>query len=186
MKFYYLNFLLSLNLVLCNRIWIEPRYYYFFGKSSPPEECPPNYYVIGFNLKLDKYKWFKDNTGLNGIKLICNDWHRTELTSGEYELGKWTPTYGPYFNGFIGAELYSFPISLFIWDDTTLNDIHFIEPDNKVVKVNNVWRSKRAKSFNLMCPKETKICGIKTQVENKRYFFDDTGLNSVAFLCCKI
>merc|ERR1712218_598792 len=50
--------------------------------------CSPSNYVVGMRLKIqNKQGFWKDDTSLNGIRLICSD--GAELVSAEGSKGEW-------------------------------------------------------------------------------------------------
>lgn len=175
--------------------WIESNRITDFGTWGQEEFCPNGSYVTGVNLKIEDDQLDGDDTALNSIKLICTDLNgvlKKQITSSE-------GTYGVYrgredcLNGLgNGFELRSDPNLGVQGDDAGAVDFNLIcanaeGKQSSHVKGGDLLGFGAWKTINRMCPAETAICGIRTQVErNQGVYKDDTSLNNVDLACCRV
>ena len=138
--------------------------------------------VVGMRLKIqNKQGFWKDDTSLNGIRLICSDGE--ELVSAEGSKGEWNkPTMTRQGDLITGVALRS--------DEDSASD-------NAATSGVRFWagRLHRTREYNAgyvefgewqeskHCPGNTVIVGFVTQVEEYKTFNDNTGLNGVIFVC---
>ncbi|XP_032075631.1 vitelline membrane outer layer protein 1-like [Thamnophis elegans] len=150
-----------------------------YGEWGPISFCTSGY-ATGFALKVDKDKWTLDNTGLNGIRLYCDDGVVIESRVGPW--GKWTK------NKFCRKGfLVSFSLRVEphqgMFDDTAVNNIQFKCSGRKRLR----GRGNKLGKFgpwSTRCPSNG-ICGMRTRVEDAQGITDDdTALNDVIFYCC--
>jgi hypothetical protein len=124
-----------------------------------------------------------DDTALNAICLVCNN-GRTVCSKQSY-WGDWynSQSCGDGFTGFNlkvegkqGSD-----------DDTAANDVKLWCPSQQTwIAANNParWGQYQGQTY---CPGGTKICGIRTRVEEScGGDCDDTALNGVQFRCCPL
>ncbi|XP_012673379.1 vitelline membrane outer layer protein 1 homolog [Clupea harengus] len=157
-----------------------------FGDWTWPEMCPPDYFAVGFSLRVESKQYVLDDTALNGIRLICG---RNEDRSFLYTVeshtgfyGDWTATqYCP------SGYLTSFQLRVeshhgIIRDDTAANNIRFRCSSNPTLEGQGLdwgeyghWSSECS---------EGGICGIETKMEEHQGGLDDSTLNDVRFQCC--
>ena len=145
--------------------------------------CSPSNYVVGMRLKIqNKQGFWKDDTSLNGIRLICSD--GAELVSAEGSKGAWNkPTMTRQGDLITGVALRS--------DEDSASD-------NAATSGVRFWAGghfRRTREYNAgyvefgewqeskHCPGNTVIVGFATQVEEYKTFNDNTGLNGVIFVC---
>ncbi|XP_037025590.1 uncharacterized protein LOC119066963 [Bradysia coprophila] len=174
--------------------WIESDRITNWGDWGGADYCPEGSYVTGFDLKIEGSQGGGDDTALNSIKLVCTslkgvyqkDIVSSEGVWGDYRGRKYCP------NGLgNGFELRSESSQGGRRDDTAAVDFNLICANNDGTSANirggeiltfGEWRT-----TNRMCPPETAICGIRTQVEppqgGRR---DDTALNNVDLACCRV
>ena len=150
------------------------------------ELCPIGTYAIGFNVKVDNNNI--DTTGLNTVKLICNDTIRTTVDSFDGSRGVWgSDVYCPNQKKIVGFmykyDSYAGP-TLFI-DDSSGNSIYFYCEDNTEIRPTiqgpaGSWTPVKK------CPVNYAICGIMVQYQSDQGSGDDTALNNVKFKCCSL
>ncbi|XP_037048432.1 uncharacterized protein LOC119082876 [Bradysia coprophila] len=174
--------------------WIESNRITNWGDWGGADFCPEGSYVTGFDLKVEGNQGGDDDTALNSVKLICTslkgifqkDIVSSEGGWGEYRGRKYCP------NGLgNGFELRSESSQGGRGDDTAAVDFNLICANNDGTSANirggeivtfGEWRT-----TNRMCPPETAICGIRTQVERSQGGKgDDTALNNVDLACCRV
>lgn len=170
--------------------WIESPRLTNWGDWKAEEMCPPNSWVSAMDLKIEPDQGTGDDSGLNGIKLSCTTFderHTADITSGE---GPWGFYRGKKFcqGGFAnGFQLRSEP-DLKSRDDAAAIDLMLL-----CIHTNDGTTSKivggevltyGAYTQEQICPPETAICGIRTQIEKEQGAGDDSALNNVDFACC--
>nr|XP_028581565.1 vitelline membrane outer layer protein 1-like [Podarcis muralis] len=157
-----------------------------WGEWGPIEFCLKGH-ANGFRLKVDPWKLyhlFKDDTSLNGIRLICTDGSVIQSDVGPY--GQWTKE-----ETCPKGRLISFSLrvqeSQGVDDDTSANNIRFSCEHGAVLTGHSTdWGT--FGPWSAICPKGA-ICGIRTRIDNKvqpdQGEGDDTALNDVKFYCCR-
>jgi hypothetical protein len=98
-----------------------------WGNWKPWAYAPDGYYIVGLNVRSEPWQPDNDDTGMNGIEMICkkffpppNDMPRVMVYSGNW--GGWTEALGPYPDwGVVGLQArVEPPID---GDDTAMNGI---------------------------------------------------------------
>ncbi|XP_053241229.1 vitelline membrane outer layer protein 1-like [Podarcis raffonei] len=152
------------------------------GKWGPIEFCRKGY-ANGFTLKVDpweRFQVFKDDTSLNGIRLICTD--GSEIQSAVGPLGKWTKTETCPEGSLISFSLRVQEERGILLDDTSADNIRFsCEHGAVLTGHSNDWGT--FGPWSAICPQGA-ICGIRTKVEPQMEKGDNTALNDVKFYCC--
>ncbi|KAL6109630.1 uncharacterized protein ACO6RY_12713 [Pungitius sinensis] len=157
-----------------------------FGAWTWPEMCPDNFFAVGFSLRVEPNQYAADDTGLNGIRLICaKQEDRSFLYSVESHtgyFGDWSQAqYCP--SGVLTSfQLRVEPHQGLLGDDTAANNIKFRCSSNPTLEGRGaawgeygLWSEECAGGG---------ICGIETKVEEYQYGLDDSSLNDVRFHCC--
>ncbi|KAL4233351.1 Vitelline membrane outer layer protein 1 [Mactra antiquata] len=174
----------------------------YWGKT---EFCPHGMYAVGFEQKIQEFRWDEDNTALNGIKLACRN--KTErsscsdqsITSSVGRHGDWQGQLfcppGSYMSQFFLKLQKSTIQNLFQSEDNTaVQYISFLcqnesDPDRKsyLVQYPGYWHGNNHNhEESTECPSNTYICGIKTKVQSiNKPGVDHTGLNDVIMFCCQ-
>ena len=151
------------------------------------ELCPTGSFAIGFNLKIDNSP--ADKTGINTIKLICDN--ATEIVSYDGPKGVWgNNVFCPNNSRFVGFDYKydsyngrNIPI-----DDTSGNSVYFYCEDSTELRptlegVDGAWIGRKN------CPTDYAICGLIVQYQDDQGTLlneDDTALNNVKFKCCSL
>ena len=153
----------------------------FWGKWGAEQLCPNGQYVLGFQLKSEKYQGKKpDDTGLNGIKLLCSG--GGIVTSKTEQRGKWLA-----WQKCKGDEpVTGFQIQIEPrqggGDDTAANNVNLWCKGGNYIK--GVSYTKWGSWSKLLhCPSGKAVIGIQTRVEAGCGSCDDTALNGVKMLC---
>lgn len=150
-----------------------------WGSWNDPEYCPPNSFAIGFNVKIDS----SGSTGLNAIKLICNDNLNTVIQSGEGQFGDWDS----YSNcsgikRLVGFRFKVEPVQSMYENDSSANGIQMFCEGNSTLVLSEGPEGNWGE--DKYCPGNQIICGVQSQIEPYQYYSDDTSLNNVVFFCC--
>lgn len=161
--------------------YIESDFITYWGVWNEITFCPGNSFAFGLQVQID----FVNDTGLNQIRLICNDASNTSIESGRGVWGNWSEiefcSLGKKLVGFtLKVEGYQ-PYS----DDSAANGINMICEDGQVLKP-SLEGNEGKWGRNKKCTNNLFICGIETQIEPELSNFeeDNTALNNVAFYCC--
>lgn len=160
-----------------------------FGRWTKTIMCKDSGQVSGFRLRVENSNG-GDDTALNGIQLMCKDGTVTNKIEGYF--GEWKPWQ---FCEVVGNHAYYSYIDGFNFrsegrqyggDDTAGNNVKMrcnnrMELDGQGTR----WGSWDHKSFQ-GCPDESFLCGVQARIEDEQYESDDTGLNQMRFVCCKV
>ncbi|NXC38333.1 VMO1 protein, partial [Penelope pileata] len=125
--------------------------------------------------------FFRDDTALNGIRLLCNK--QGIVTSSEGLWGEWLPAKD------CGrtARIVSFRLRVEqprgLRDDTAANDAEFACSDGTVLEGGGGTRGSWG-NWSGSCLPGLGVCGLRTLVEAPQRSRDDTGLNSAVPFCC--
>ncbi|XP_055674138.1 vitelline membrane outer layer protein 1 homolog [Falco peregrinus] len=154
-----------------------------WGEWGDIEFCPRGTYATGFQLKVEAPRgFFGDDTGLNGVRLICNN--GTEMvTSSEGPRGTWSDLVSCSRR----HRLVSFRLRVEpprgLWDDTAANNLDATCSDGVVLEGEGgpagAWGD-----WSLPCPSTWGVCGLRTRLECPQHGGDSTGLNSIQLICC--
>ncbi|KAJ6654782.1 hypothetical protein lerEdw1_006569 [Lerista edwardsae] len=138
--------------------------------------------AYGFQIKVLPYQGeYKDDTGLEGVRLICTDGSTVESSSAG--LGDWSDVQMCPKGSLISFALRVTKPQGLIIDETAANNIKFKCGDGNILTgVGHEWGE--FGEWSPACSRGT-ICGIQTKVEPDQGGTDDnTGLNDVKFFCC--
>ncbi|XP_051630622.1 LOW QUALITY PROTEIN: vitelline membrane outer layer protein 1 homolog [Manacus candei] len=151
----------------------------FWGHT---EFCPRGAFATGLELKIQPYQGFwGDDTGLNGVLLLCQGGERITSTVGPF--GSWSRAAScpP------GAHLVAFRLEVEaprgVWDDTAANSLDGLCSDGSHLSPAFSPRGSLG-DWSPTCPPAGGVCGIRTRVDQSRDDIDDTGLNDVQLICC--
>ena len=141
--------------------------------------CSPSNYVVGMRLKIqNKQGFWKDDTTINGIRLLCSDGE--VLKSAEGSKGAWNkPTRTRNENAITEVALRSDEDSAS--DNAATSGVRFWDDSGKAYNAGYVEFGEWQGSWE--CPGSTVIIGFQTQVEEYKTLNDNTGLNGVRFVC---
>ncbi|KAK7886591.1 hypothetical protein WMY93_026212 [Mugilogobius chulae] len=157
-----------------------------FGDWTWPEMCPDGFFAVGFSIRVEPNQYRKDDTSLNGIRLICskdearNYLYTVESHSGFF--GDWSsPLYCP--SGVLSSfQLRVEPHQGLFGDDTAVNNIRFRCSSHPTLEhASNDWGEYGHWSQDCS---DGGICGIETKMEEYQWGLDDSTLNDVRFHCC--
>ncbi|KAG5271661.1 hypothetical protein AALO_G00182560 [Alosa alosa] len=158
-----------------------------FGNWTWPEMCPPDYFAVGFSLRVESKQFAADDTALNGIRLICtknsdrNSIYSVESHTGYY--GDWTTTQYCPTGHLVSFQLRVEPHKGIFGDDTAANNIRFRCSSNPTLEGHGRdWGEYGHWSDTCV---DGGICGIETKMEEHQGGLDDSTLNDVRFHCCK-
>ena len=148
------------------------------------ELCPNGSFAIGFNLKIDNDI---DISGINTIKLICNDVSNTQIVSFDGEKGSWgNNVYCPNNSRFVSFDYKFDPYTGSSQpDDSSGNSVYFYCEDNTELRptlegVDGTWIGRKNCAVNYA------ICGLIVQYQDNQGTKDDTALNNFKFYCCSV
>ena len=165
---------------------MEPPVLTDHGDWGPQQLCSPGpgnqrRHVVGVRLKIhSKQSFWRDDTGLNGIRLVCSGINQL-LRSAEGAKGEWrqwTQTRND--AGITRVQLRSDRDSAA--DDAATTGLRFWDAEGEMYEPGDVdlgeWQD------TVSCPPGAVILGLQTQVEEYRTLRpDNTGLNRVKFIC---
>ncbi|XP_042316935.1 vitelline membrane outer layer protein 1-like [Sceloporus undulatus] len=137
-------------------------------------------YARSFAIKAQKKQGAKDDTGLNAIRLICENGQEIQSTVGQ--KGTWSRVYKCPEGNLMSFTLNVEPSRGKMGDDTAANNIQFSCTDGTILKGEAKEWGKYGE-WSKRCPAGG-ICGIQTKVEPEKGAGDDTALNDVQFFCC--
>ncbi|XP_037031245.1 uncharacterized protein LOC119070841 [Bradysia coprophila] len=172
--------------------WIESNRITNWGDWGAADFCPEGSYVTGFDLKIEDNQGGGDDTAVNSIKLICTNLkgvYQKDIVSSEGSWGNYRGRkYCP--NGLgNGFELRS-ESGQGRGDDTAGVDFNLIcansDGSSTIIRGGEILTYGDWRTTNRMCPPQTAICGIRTQVERPQGSGDDTALNNVDLACCRV
>ncbi|XP_060542141.1 vitelline membrane outer layer protein 1-like [Pantherophis guttatus] len=149
-----------------------------WGEWGPISFCSSGY-ANAFSLKVEKDNWTLDNTGLNGIRLYCDD--GTEIESRVGPWGTWTRNLFCNKSYLVSYSLRVEPRKG-ILDDTAVNNIKFKCSDGVGRRGFGTTLGKFG-PWSQSC-QSNGICGMRTRMEDAQGLGDDTALNDVVFYCC--
>ncbi|XP_063275722.1 vitelline membrane outer layer protein 1 homolog [Prinia subflava] len=153
-----------------------------WGQWGDPEFCPPGSFASGFQLKVHPHQGlFGDDTGLNGVRLLC-DTGRDTVTSSLGPLGSWGPARTcPPRERLVSFRLRVEP-SRGVWDDAAATDMaatcsggHRLEGGGLDWGDWGDWSER--------CVLGCGVCGVRARVETPDTS-DDSGLNDLQLYCC--
>ncbi|XP_028581441.2 vitelline membrane outer layer protein 1-like [Podarcis muralis] len=150
-----------------------------WGEWGTIEFCRQGH-AKGFRLKVQQWtpeSPFRDDTSLNGIRLICTDGSEIQSAVGPY--GTWTKA-----EICPGGRLISYSLRVLgyqnIMDDTAADNIRFsCENGGVLTGYSTDWGTYGP--WSQQCTNGA-ICGMVTRID--RGYEDNTGLNDVIFYCC--
>ncbi|NWX73176.1 VMO1 protein, partial [Alca torda] len=128
--------------------------------------------------------FFGDDTGLNGVRLLCGRTGTVTVTSSEGPRGAWSPPV----SCDLGHHLVAFRLRVEpprgLWDDTAANNMDVTCSDGRALEglggLAGTWGN-----WSVPCPPGPGgVCGLRTRLEPPQRGGDDTGLNDVRLVCC--
>ncbi|CAL8144029.1 unnamed protein product [Orchesella dallaii] len=172
-----------------------------WGEWGQLEHCPSDQVVVGMKLKVHDNQGMKDDTGLNAVKLYCqNPYSFSEYSgdvvpitslvgpSGDWRKDFYCPTNPETKYVAVGFQLRS-EGSTGVKDDTAGNNLKLICSDLfqkvgfVVLEGDGTGRGEWTKQQ--VCWPGYALCGLQTQVEISSSM-DTTGLNNLKVRCCKV
>jgi len=182
-----------------------------WGAWGNSQFCPEGSWVGGFQLKVeDNCGALCDDTALNGVKLYCTNTNgegKAELTSYIGGFGHWAKNHfcqpsehtdskpssggssiqtGAFIRGFqFRSEHETRAVNKTRHvDETAGNNLNGACIGGDVLTGDGtswgLW------SHYVLCPSDSAVCGLKTQVESNQGLSDDTALNQITFYCCAL
>lgn len=158
-----------------------------WGDWGKFEKCTPGFLVTGFQLKVETKASNNDNTAVNGIRMSCGMPYRPEYL----DMERLTSTYGRYgtarewyyCNGFaVGFQLKSQKPQGSNADDVAAANLKIFCENGEELEgydENGDFYKDTEYTDKVMCPNETAICGLQTQVERPRWF------GKISYKCAK-
>ena len=155
-----------------------------YGNWHSWELCPIGSYAKGFNLKIDNNP--DDKTGINTIKLICNDISNTQVVSYDGVNGICgNDIYCPNNSRIVGFNYKydTYKGDKFSPDDSSGNSVYFYCEDNTELRptLEGVDGNFAGKKY---CPTDYAICGLIVEYLDDQGSLDDIALNNFKFNCC--
>ncbi|XP_044856386.1 mucin-2-like [Mauremys mutica] len=152
-----------------------------WGTWGEEESCPGNSFAVGFSLKVQWPRHARDNTALNGIRLLCSNGRTIQSNVGPW--GWW----GRVKKCPSGQRLTQFRLRVEpcrgLKDDTAANNIEFVCTGGAELRGHGGRRGKWGPQSR-SCRRRG-ICTIATKVQAPQGKGDDTALNDVYFRCCR-
>ncbi|NXD46989.1 VMO1 protein, partial [Copsychus sechellarum] len=153
-----------------------------WGHWGNAQFCPPGSFANGLQLKVQPHQgFFRDDTGLNGVRLIC-DTRTDTVTSSVGPFGFWgrSEVCPP------GQHLVSFRLrveaSQGLWDDPAATDMAVMCSGDSVLEGGGLARGDWG-YWSQSCAMACRICGIRSRLEPSNSG-DNSGLNDVKLYCC--
>ncbi|XP_014462434.2 vitelline membrane outer layer protein 1 homolog [Alligator mississippiensis] len=155
-----------------------------WGDWGHKEFCPRGTYASAFALKVQPHQgWshFGDDTGLNGVRLICTD--GSSIQSSEGKWGLWQSPRGCGGGTLVQFRLRAEPPRGPFRDDEAATDVSMLCSNGREVagegSTSGDWGNwSRPCAFGA-------VCGLQTRVELPGGpGQDDTGLNDLRLFCC--
>ncbi|OXA61417.1 Vitelline membrane outer layer protein 1 [Folsomia candida] len=170
--------------------WIQSEQVTDWGKFGKEEFCPVGSFAIGFRVKYAEVGQ-DDDTGINGIGLICVFANGQPIqqnpSSTVGAFGRWQECRcpGEPFEAVVGHRLCVQESQGEHVDDISAYGLYLVCEKRRLFGCVHEYDIGPC-SDAVVCPDEyPKICGIRTQVEERQWGEDDTSLNNVDFFCCK-
>ena len=159
-----------------------------YGRWSPIIMCKLSGQVSGFRLRVE-HSMGGDDTALNGIQLVCKDGSITEPINGyfgsweEYKLCDETKENSEFYvTGFnFRSEEHQY-----LGDDTAGNNVKMICNNHRELDGHGASFGSWDNEDYVKCPDKTFLCGVQAKIEDEQHGGDDTALNQLRFICCKI
>jgi len=162
-----------------------------WGFLRQAKYCNSGTYAVGFTQRVEQSQDGGDDTALNSVNLLCATSPEAEVTdrvsSHDGFWGEWTREPARC-NGFVTGARLRLESDQGGGDDTSANGIQMscsagedINADNdgpwgEYDRPEDTWRS---------CPENTKVCGLRIQLEEKLSGRrDDTAMNGLELYCC--
>jgi hypothetical protein len=135
-------------------------------------------------LKIEGKQGSGDDTALNTIDLRCKDTTSSLTKTIQSREGYWGSWWGwtTCDSGYMKGVAMQSESKQGDGDDTAANGLRFTCTDGSVQSCTWCWIFSDWK----YCPSGSAVIGIKTQVEGKQGYGDDTALNDAKFYCAKI
>lgn len=161
-----------------------------WGRWGSWYNCPPNQFVVGFQLKVEARQGDgrnDDDTALNNIRLYCahpdSPYSTTVIADSSQGWGSYRAVNRCSNGVAVGFQLRS-ERSLGSGDDTAANDFQVTCSDGAIVTGDGmawgVWTGWRT------CSPGRALCGIQSQFEGPCGECDDTALNNIRMQCCTL
>lgn len=152
-----------------------------WGDWGPKAFCDTGKFVVGFKTKIEP-EGTNDDTGLNGLILLCSD--KKELNSSNGEWGPWADSFSICPNNrYVTGFQVKVQDRQGNGDDTATNAVRLMCSDGSVIKSNEgIYGSFAPEIFSCDCGYQ--VCGFRTQVESYQGGYDDTAMNNIEMYCC--
>ncbi|KAM7004340.1 vitelline membrane outer layer protein 1 homolog [Passerculus sandwichensis] len=154
-----------------------------WGQWGDSEFCPPGSFAIGVQLKVQPYQgFFSDDTGLNGVRLLCDTGTDT-VTSSVGLFGSWQQETlcEP------GERLVSFRLMVEaprgLWDDAAATNLAVLCSGDVVLRPGAELARGPWGALSARCDAPCGVCGLRTRLDADDSS-DATGLNDVRLYCC--
>ena len=166
-----------------------------WGSWGDPQFCPEGAFATGFKLKVEsECGTFCDDTALNGISLICESKSGTDMGTASSKVGLWGTWQNSLLCGYDGQLPRFLRGVQFRSEKETKKEKHVDETAGNNLNgacYNGTVLSGAGTHWGTwsnyeLCPSDTAVCGLRTQVEGNQGPSDDTALNQVIFYCCNL